>query len=725
MRAMQGVSPNLRAALRREIPGLLALVGAVLVYWCLFHGRLEPADWQGFLEYGDYAGVSPDALYVLGHVQAAVEGDYPFIGRIEVSRLGAPYTADWTARPNTSQILLAAAGLVARGVGLPVAQNLLVLFGALLAAASFHLAARALGARREWAMAMALLFAFSHYAIARGFRHLMLTYAWHVPLMLLVIAWLQDERGITFRSPRFAAAALVSIASGLQNVYYAFLFCQLLLLAALFDMRFEARFGLRFALWPRLPGAPLALIGLVCASTLLVVSPALVASLSGDPNPMADTRPIRGLDHYALRPIELLIPRAESPVPGMADLGARYDASGLGSGERISVPLGLVGAGTLLALAAASLFAIARGRRVPRAAWIITWILLYGVPGGLNQLLGLAGVTAIRGTNRYSVVILCVCLLLLAAFASRRLPSRPAWLSPALAATLALVGLLEVWPIRGGPAHQIEIDEVAGSDAAFFAKLEAGLPAGAMLFLLPVRDYPEARNVRDMRDYEHLRPYLHTRSLRFSYGSFRSQTRAEWQRDVEVLPPAEMLRELTRVGMHGIVINQRAYEDGGEALAAALLAAGASIESGDALGHFRFVGIGATEVPRPAPRPVFGAGWYAEERLGTSRWRWCERQGELWLTNRADVPLDFALHFGLGTALDRSVRLVHASRTETFTVSSLENLRVEGLRLRLAPGVNRVLLETDLPATEPSVADTRRLGFRVLDLRYAPIEPSR
>jgi hypothetical protein len=87
MRAMQGVSPNLRAALRREIPGLLALVGVVLVYWCLFHGRLEPADWQGFLEYGDYAGVSPDALYVLGHVQAAVEGDYPFIGRIEVSRL--------------------------------------------------------------------------------------------------------------------------------------------------------------------------------------------------------------------------------------------------------------------------------------------------------------------------------------------------------------------------------------------------------------------------------------------------------------------------------------------------------------------------------------------------------------------------------------------------------------------------------------------------------------
>ena len=84
-----------------------------------------------------------------------------------------------------------------------------------------------------------------------------------------------------------------------------------------------------------------------------------------------------------------------------------------------------------------------------------------------------------------------------------------------------------------------------------------------MLFQLPVVDFPEGQRVRGATDYEHLRPYLHSTQLRFSYGSDKGRPREAWQRRVEALEPEAMADALERMGFAGLLVNRKAYEDGG------------------------------------------------------------------------------------------------------------------------------------------------------------------
>jgi hypothetical protein len=119
-----------------------------------------------------------------------------------------------------------------------------------------------------------------------------------------------------------------------------------------------------------------------------------------------------------------------------------------------------------------------------------------------------------------------------------------------------------------------------------------------MVFMLPVVDYPEGTRVRKALDYEHLRLYLFADRLRFSYGSDKGRPREEWQRHLEELPPEQMASELEGFGFAGLILNRKAYEDGGEALRLAL-AAGERGEAFSSPDHdFLFVRLRPRATPR-------------------------------------------------------------------------------------------------------------------------------
>jgi hypothetical protein len=111
-------------------------------------------------------------------------------------------------------------------------------------------------------------------------------------------------------------------------------------------------------------------------------------------------------------------------------------------------------------------------------------------------------------------------------------------------------------------------------------------------------DYPEGVRVRKATDYEHLRPYLFADRLRFSYGSDKGRPREEWQRRLEELPPEEMASELEGFGFAGLILNRKAYEDGGEALRLALAAGGRGEGFSSPDRDFLFVRLRPQVVPR-------------------------------------------------------------------------------------------------------------------------------
>src|SRR5262249_43974583 len=101
-------------------------------------------------------------------------------------------------------------------------------------------------------------------------------------------------------------------------------------------------------------------------------------------------------------------------------------------------------------------------------------------------------------------------------------------------------------------------------------RVEAMLPPGAMVFQLPQTGFPEEPAVGRMEPDDHLRLYLHSRSLHWSFGAMKGRYAAHWQASVAGLPPAEFARLLALAGFAGITVDRRGYNDDGAGLEAEL-----------------------------------------------------------------------------------------------------------------------------------------------------------
>ena len=87
-----------------------------------------------------------------------------------------------------------------------------------------------------------------------------------------------------------------------------------------------------------------------------------------------------------------------------------------------------------------------------------------------------------------------------------------------------------------------------------------------MVFQFPVHGFPENGPVHEMGDYEHFRPYLHTKNLRFSYGTVKGRKGSDWQAKLDDNKPLEVTSELAAKGFGHVLINRRAYLDQGVGL---------------------------------------------------------------------------------------------------------------------------------------------------------------
>jgi hypothetical protein len=84
------------------------------------------------------------------------------------------------------------------------------------------------------------------------------------------------------------------------------------------------------------------------------------------------------------------------------------------------------------------------------------------------------------------------------------------------------------------------------------------------VFQLPVVWYPEHAPVGAMGDYEEFKPFLLTRTLRFSYGSAHTRRGYRWGKFVEQSSPEEMIARTHAMGFRALLLDSSAYADAAE-----------------------------------------------------------------------------------------------------------------------------------------------------------------
>jgi len=542
--------------------GLLILLAVIA--WCHITGRTTEAAWQVPVEYG-VKGPDADAMGAFAGIKAAEEGDFiPMLPK-NITRLGAPYYGNWNDTPIIEEWLFFVTGFIAKFVGVFAAANASVMLSQVLACVGLYVAARLLGCKWQWAFAGGIAFGFAQFAFARSIHHFSVTSYWYIPLCLVIAEWMTRNEMGESRGRRYLFALVTSFIVGMQNPYYTSMFLQLVLLGAFYQY---FRQGWKPVL------QSFGLVGASAFGFFLMNVDTFCYRLVHGPNPGALTRQYIWLELSALKFVDLLIPPQDHSLLGgigtayYGEAGRSYDAN---FPKMVAFPgevppscyLGLLGIACLVWLAVVSVRRLVgeNKRNLPLEAWQVLWILAYSAVGGLNCLLGVLGFQLFRSSTRYCIFILPILLL----FAIRRLSKNrlDTVTTSVLAGLCVLVALWDQTPPAMSDVQIADDARVVNSDHEFTRQIESSLPKSAMVFSLPVVEFPESP-APGVSSYDHFRPYLHSKNLRFAFGAMKGRPWLAWQQEVFKQPFPEAVHALESYGFAAVYVNRRGFQDGGE-----------------------------------------------------------------------------------------------------------------------------------------------------------------
>jgi hypothetical protein len=526
----------------------LALLACVILSWCAANARWDAASWNLPSAYS--APSTSDVLTTLSGIKAVSDGRFrPMLWK-NIPELGAPGGASWNDYPSTEEFPIYFQGLLGKAFGLFAGLNLSLLIGHLLAAGVFYGVARLSESDRKWSFVGALAFGLAPFIFAQSPHHFTVASVWHVPLFIPVWRWVSTGEGVALWSKRFWISAAIAFLAGTQNVYYTNIFCQLTLLG-----------GLAVFFRTRSAAPLLASLGIIAAAALafgLMNLDTWTYRLVYGSNTGIVVREYKWLEIYGLKIVDLVVP----PVVHRSDLLAgfafqhRSGAPLQDEGSYLGI-LGLFSLG-LLVFTTAAAFVRKCYQQIPLEAWQVFWIVVVFTTGGLNAIAGALGFTMFRTGCRYSVVILAIVLI----FAARRMPALP--LRGGMASLLAILAAVVVfWDQVPRSPDARETQAIAfqiESDREIVEKMEAVLPPGAMVFQIPIMEFPESP-APGLSPYDHLRPYLFSNRLRYSFGSMKGREDTRWQKDLANLSLEEAVARLRGLGFRAILINRNGFPD--------------------------------------------------------------------------------------------------------------------------------------------------------------------
>jgi phosphoglycerol transferase len=511
--------------------------------------------------------------------------------------LGAPGTLDQLDFPNPEFIhwmAIRAISIFTRDFGLAINAYFLLTFP--LIALTTTLAARQIGLRKGTAILIAQLYTFLPFHFMRGEMHLSLAAYYALPLTIPAIVAV--AAGIELRGLKRAIAVVGFVSTALSSPYYAAFSIFFLGAAAVIALvQRRDRNAFRTA----------AMLGTIALATFFAqIIPNLLHSARFGPNPMAGARVLYEGDLYGLRLTQMLLTVPGHRIPALAEFRDEFAAHAPMVNENECSALGIVGSWGLLVLLFFGIFGnrsainlAEPGRPRPgldalresrRTLTVLSILLLAGVllatVGGLGPTLNYLGFTTIRGYNRISI-FLALFSLLAVGIAFDGLSIRSNRLRTAIGGLILIVGLLDQISPRFAPNYQRNAQDF-NSDAKFVAAIESSVPAGAAIFQLPIMSYPECAPINNLNDYQLFRGYLHSASLRWSYGAMKGREISRWQEKLALLSLPNAIAEMQANGFSGIYLDRNGYvDDGTERSLRAILGSPIVSENGR-LVFFRF-----------------------------------------------------------------------------------------------------------------------------------------
>jgi hypothetical protein len=683
--------------------------------------------------------------------------------------LGAPFGQQLYDHPivmadNLQALLIKLLGLASSDWA--TVMNVYFLLGFPLAALTAFFVFRRLGAAPAPSIVCSVLFALLPYHFARGEYHLLYAGYFAVPLgAYLVLAVFGDDRlfargsrqrgGVLAYASRQSlltvmCCAVVALASGAG--YYAVF--TILLVAAGMLLGLLAGRGKRALVSGSIV---IVLIAGVLAANL---APALLYMAKHGANPVVGKRGVIDSEIQALKLAQLVLPIEHHRVGELARLSREYAATQTPRNERQqaalkrapeaeSVHLGLVATlGFIFLLAVA--IAGAAGRRgwpsdsrYSNAAVATLIAFLIATVGGISVLIAATVSPEFRSWNRLSIFIaffgLFAVALSLSELGRRWRLTRGRRLAFAAILVVALgVGVLDLTSRADVPDYRA-VSASYRSDGVFVRSIERRLGGPGTIFQLPYLPFPEGGSLHRLTDYDLARGFLHSKDLRWSFGSLTSRPQ-DWQWALAEQPVGIQIRAAAASGFDGVWIDRFGYVDSARSLERQVeaLAHASALESPDRrIIFFDLRGLRRRLARAHSPARLAAlrratlypitvewlTGFGPVQQQSSHPWRSIGREAQLAVDNPSQRPRTASIDVVLATrrAAPETVLVDYGDGSSSPVRTTRAGAHVRHV-LELEPGRNLVRVTLAAPAEIRSSAITPLMQAVVVDEGFWPFE---
>jgi phosphoglycerol transferase len=506
-----------------------------------------------------------DALYYNVLVKALTEGTWYY----HIAPLAAPFGMDAVDFPNSATLdfaLIKILTVIIHNAFLSI--NLYWLLTIAVAGAFAALFFRSLQISHRASACFAALFAITPFVFYRNISHLTLQ-QFIVPAAAYLGIGLArgDVFGITKskrpserpNTPRrtLLVRLAICVAIGLTYIYWAFFACIVIAIGCLTGL---FRFGNK-----KIVLAALLYITIIGAASVADKSGSLLYWYRNGYNRALQYKTPVQADIYGLRIRQMLTPIANHPIPLMRSVRDKIVAAFPkdAANESFFAALGTIGV-----IGFVILICVAVGRPQGRilgdtrlrllSGFVIALVLIAEV-GGLGSLFNVFVVHEFRAYNRISPFIALFSLAAVAIIVDAFLAGRKSYSYWLLGGCVLIFGAFDQIPIARF-SNQPNEKRLFYEDQFFIGQLESRLPAGTMIFQLPHTDFPlDARRER-MLPFDQARAYLHSRTLRWSWGAMTGRNH-DWTKVTAELPLDQFIERIIFAGFGGLLIDRYGYKD--------------------------------------------------------------------------------------------------------------------------------------------------------------------
>jgi phosphoglycerol transferase len=250
-----------------------------------------------------------------------------------------------------------------------------------------------------------------------------------------------------------------------------------------------------------------------------------------------------------------------------------------------------------------------------------------------------------------------------------------------------------------------------------------------MIWQLPFMPFPETPPIHTMSDYSHLKGYLHSSTLKWSYGAMKGRPPHYWMEQISLLPIDQMLKQLSIAGFAGVYVDRFGYKNPGQDIEEHLqntLHISPIVSRNNRLAFYPMTKYNDELRKQYSQADLdkqriemglviqWGGDFSVQESSPEGTWRWCGRKGILSIRNVAEKTRTITIQTHLATGhREKSMLVIKSSLFEDeLSVNDLGELYEKTFSL---PGnTEEKITFTSSAKKVDAPGDPRFLVFRLL-----------